>query len=334
MAKKRSKSTPALEIRLVLTTDEYSGAWKKAQRQTVADVSVIDRAVASAANKVALRFFSINAAARLTERAFKGLVRTAEQLEKEGRADEAMAVFDALSGRREDHLPAPIALATAQQMMDQCDVGYAMTRLAKAWGEMETNLARAVLGTTTMTVVMGALSDGLDVANRALVGWKASFELVLATWDAGVGKIKRGVGVLLATSGGPLSNLGRDLITAGDTEISDAGAAAQRAVERMRLDNIREIVRRGHSIARDAVAKSKSRLPDKITRKSFMEMRADFLGDIRREKWRRYLPPSSRFSFAVPSGLVRVQEVPAEGKEGVMNRSRYIFCVVIENDFQ
>lgn len=40
--------------------------------------------------------------------------------------------------------------------------------------------------------------------------------------------------------------------------------------------------------------------------------RADFRADMRAEKWRRYLPASSRLYFAVPLGLVTPPDVPAE----------------------
>lgn len=40
--------------------------------------------------------------------------------------------------------------------------------------------------------------------------------------------------------------------------------------------------------------------------------RADFLSDIRSEKWRKYLLSVERLYFAVPKGLVDVREVPPE----------------------
>lgn len=40
--------------------------------------------------------------------------------------------------------------------------------------------------------------------------------------------------------------------------------------------------------------------------------RGDFLSDIRGEKWRKYLPLSSRLYFAVPLGVVGKDDVPAE----------------------
>lgn len=39
--------------------------------------------------------------------------------------------------------------------------------------------------------------------------------------------------------------------------------------------------------------------------------RADFLSDIRTEKWKGYLPHCHRFYFAVPSGLISKDEVPS-----------------------
>lgn len=40
--------------------------------------------------------------------------------------------------------------------------------------------------------------------------------------------------------------------------------------------------------------------------------RADFLGDLRAEKWRGYLPHCHRIYFAVPAGMVKKDEVPPE----------------------
>jgi hypothetical protein len=47
--------------------------------------------------------------------------------------------------------------------------------------------------------------------------------------------------------------------------------------------------------------------------------RADFLGDLRREKWRGYLDHCHRLYFAVPEGMIDKSEVPAEA--GLMVRS-------------
>lgn len=47
---------------------------------------------------------------------------------KEGRTDEAMAVFDTLSGQAEGYHPAPPVLTAAQEMISQCDLAYT-TRL-------------------------------------------------------------------------------------------------------------------------------------------------------------------------------------------------------------
>lgn len=46
--------------------------------------------------------------------------------------------------------------------------------------------------------------------------------------------------------------------------------------------------------------------------------RADFLSDIRSDKWRGYLNHCHRFYFAVPSGLVKKSEIPDEA--GLMVR--------------
>ena len=40
--------------------------------------------------------------------------------------------------------------------------------------------------------------------------------------------------------------------------------------------------------------------------------RADFLQDVRKGKWRKYIPYSERIYFAVPKGLVAQHEVPLE----------------------
>lgn len=40
--------------------------------------------------------------------------------------------------------------------------------------------------------------------------------------------------------------------------------------------------------------------------------RADFLSDIRSEKWKGYLEHCHRFYFAVPSGMVKKEEIPKE----------------------
>ncbi len=40
--------------------------------------------------------------------------------------------------------------------------------------------------------------------------------------------------------------------------------------------------------------------------------RADFLNDLRRDKWRGYMPHCHRLSFAVPVGMVKKDEIPQE----------------------
>jgi len=40
--------------------------------------------------------------------------------------------------------------------------------------------------------------------------------------------------------------------------------------------------------------------------------RADFLSDIRTGKWRSYLPRCHRFYFAMPAGMVNINEIPEE----------------------
>jgi hypothetical protein len=40
--------------------------------------------------------------------------------------------------------------------------------------------------------------------------------------------------------------------------------------------------------------------------------RADFLGDLRRDKWRGYLNHCHRLTFAVPAGMIKKEEVPRE----------------------
>jgi len=47
--------------------------------------------------------------------------------------------------------------------------------------------------------------------------------------------------------------------------------------------------------------------------------RADFMSDIRSEKWRKYLPHCHRFYFATPQGLVHKKEIPDEA--GLIIRS-------------
>lgn len=48
--------------------------------------------------------------------------------------------------------------------------------------------------------------------------------------------------------------------------------------------------------------------------------RSDFLGDLRREKWRKYLAYTQRLYFATPAGMVSKDEVPEEC--GLMVRSK------------
>jgi hypothetical protein len=47
--------------------------------------------------------------------------------------------------------------------------------------------------------------------------------------------------------------------------------------------------------------------------------RSDFLQDVRKDKWQRYLPYCQRFYFACPTGLVKKNEVPVDA--GLITRS-------------
>ena len=197
MAKKRGskKSTPALEIRLVLTTDEYSGAWKKAQRTTGIDMASIDKAVSAAASKIALKFFAINNVIRLSEKAFKGLIRVAQDMEKKGQGNEGTA---------------------------------AVSRLTKTFGEFGTNLAKTILEMRGTKQIMDFLSGALDIANTALIGWKGSLMVVIATWDTAIGRLKQGIGVIMATTmPGTLAGAGIDLFKKGSADVEGAKVTAK-----------------------------------------------------------------------------------------------------------
>ncbi len=56
--------------------------------------------------------------------------------------------------------------------------------------------------------------------------------------------------------------------------------------------------------------------------------RADFLSDIRSEKWRGYLPHSHRFYFATPKGLIDKKEIPREA--GLIIRCKKTWRTVVQ----
>lgn len=218
MAKKRE----ALKVALVLDLDDYGKQLGAARQQGQSEGNAIAGALSDAANKIVLRFASVQAVMRLAEKGFKSFVRTANELERQGRGDDGTA---------------------------------AVARLSSAVSNLWQRFVRATLASEGMRTIIGLLADAVDflgenmgvvadLTGKATAGLlKFAGEGIVATADVleklgGVGDAVAGVleklgatGVAaslressfgLGLAGGGLLGKGFDLIGRGQ----EAGASA------------------------------------------------------------------------------------------------------------
>lgn len=213
MAKKGTRENLRLDLELGMGLYAKGAAKAKAQAQT--DGNAINKFLGDAANKVALRFFSIDAAIRAAEKGVKAFARTAEQLEKQGKGDEGTA---------------------------------AVTRLSRAIDALWERFVRATLSSKAFRAILGYLADGVEYLGdnmhivtdvvekgaRGLIMFVGHAQIALGSLLTEVGSFANGLGNVMSRLGaeamgtdvsgaqGPLQAAGASLTASGEGKLAMA----------------------------------------------------------------------------------------------------------------
>jgi len=197
MAKRPSSGAGSLSVAIRLSLDDYNRDFATAQKTAAGQSSSMQSALGDAADKIARRWFGMNAIIQGAEKAVKAFVRTAEDLEKGGRGDEGTA---------------------------------AVTRLTAALDHLWERFVRATLSSDAMRLIFSTLASGVeflgdnmdyvaeaaDYAARGLIGF--------------VGFVQSGLGAILTATGGFATSIADVLEKLGASETAatmrGAGSAA------------------------------------------------------------------------------------------------------------
>jgi len=136
MAKENKRS--ALKIGLVLDASDMVNGLKDARAKGQAEGNAINVALSDVANKVAARFFSVQAAIGLAKKGYKEFVDAAGRLEKQGRGNEGTA---------------------------------AIARISAAVDRMQESFVKAVLETGLMRSAVTGLASAAEAGALALTSW-------------------------------------------------------------------------------------------------------------------------------------------------------------------
>lgn len=169
-----------LKVALLLDLDNFATGLKTAQNQSKQTATALDQAFSDLANKLTFRMVSVEAAMKVAEKAVKGFVNAAKEMEEEGTGNEGTA---------------------------------AVVRVSKALELLGHEVVKSIAGTQAFAVAASSLAGYLETTAIAVRDWDSALELADSTLEALKGSWAVVLADMIDAVTGFFSQLGKAIAT-------------------------------------------------------------------------------------------------------------------------